>query len=686
MMRYCLMLLAFLLSASVASAQQRDWQYYYGLLVDGMQEDADEEQVEQISEVLSAVASVPLNINAITREELEGLLFLDNNQIEAVLEYVNRYGPMISKAELMMIPYLDDACRGLLSCLTYIGEKPPRERTFLDTLRYEEVRREYKQYYAQQPDKGEITTSLKLPFYSRKGDETAYLGEKYKYWTRVKYKMRNITVGLVASQDAGEPFFANKNKWGYDHYSAFVQVKRWGKVKNMVAGHYRLRTGLGLIINNNLSFGKTLGMASVHSQSTVVRPHSSRYEANYMQGVAATLALSRRLETTLFASHRPVDATLAEDGTIRTIVKTGLHRTESELNRKHNAWQSTAGVNLKYTAEWLNFGVAGVYNRYNIPIKPWKKDSGVSQLYRRFYPEGQDFWNISVDYGYKLGRRFRFEGETATGDCGQIATVNTLTWRVNNKLSLYSIYRYYPMRFYATMGNSFSEGGDNQNEHGLYGGLTWTPSSRFTLTGYVDMAYFKWPKYQATGSSRSFDNYLQAAYLLSPNSSLIARYRFKMREKDAGKAGLLAFKKEHRQRVAFVTDTNNWSFRSQLDMAYCDFTDKSFGFMLGQAVKYSMKPWKIASGISWFYTKDYNSRVYAYEQSTPYSFNFPSYFGKGLRFYCLAEAVVKERLSVIAKLGFTHYFDRDKIGSAYQQINSSSQTDLEMMLRWQVGK
>ncbi len=684
MMRCCLLLLALFLSVSVASAQQKDWQYYYEQLVDGMQEDADEEQAEQIAEVLSAVASVPLNINAITREELEGLLFLNNNQIEAVLEYVGRYGPMMSKAEIMMIPYLDDTCRGLLSCLTYVGKMPPRERTFLDTLRYDESFREYKKYYAQQQEKGEITTSLKVPFYSRKGDETAYFGEKYKHWTRLKYNARNITVGFVASQDAGEPFFANRNKWGYDYYSAFVQVKRWGKVRNLVAGHYRLRTGLGLVLNNNLSFGKTLGMASIRSQSTVLRPHSSRFEANYMQGAAATVALSRRLETTLFASYRPIDATFDEDGMIRTIVKTGYHRTESELNRKHNAWQTTAGANLRYSLERLNFGVTGVYNRYNIPMKPWKIGAGASQLYRRFYPSGRDFWNISVDYGYKLGKRFRLEGETATGDCGQIATVNTLTWRASNRLSLYSIYRYYPIRFYATMGNSFSEGGGNQNEHGLYAGLTWTPSPRFTLTGYADMAYFQWPKYQATGSSSSFDNFLQATYKLSPSSSLTARYRLKMREKDAGKAGLLAFRKEHRQRLAFTTGDSRWSFRSQLDMTYCDFMEKSFGFMLGQTVKYSMKPWKIAAGASWFNTKDYNSRVYVYEQSTPYNFHFPSFFGKGLRLYSVAEAVVKERLSVIAKLGFTHYFDRDKIGSSYQQIDSSSQTDLEIMLRWRM--
>ena len=40
------------------------------------------------------------------------------------------------------------------------------------------------------------------------------------------------------------------------------------------------------------------------------------------------------------------------------------------------------------------------------------------------------------------------------------------------------------------------------------------------------------------------------------------------------------------------------------------------------------------------------------------------------------------KLMFMAKLGTTHYFDRDKIGSSYQQINQNSQTDLEMQLRW----
>ena len=39
-------------------------------------------------------------------------------------------------------------------------------------------------------------------------------------------------------------------------------------------------------------------------------------------------------------------------------------------------------------------------------------------------------------------------------------------------------------------------------------------------------------------------------------------------------------------------------------------------------------------------------------------------------------------LTAMAKVGFTRYFDRDDIGSSLQTIDSPSQTDLDVMLKW----
>ena len=41
-----------------------------------------------------------------------------------------------------------------------------------------------------------------------------------------------------------------------------------------------------------------------------------------------------------------------------------------------------------------------------------------------------------------------------------------------------------------------------------------------------------------------------------------------------------------------------------------------------------------------------------------------------------------KQLTLTAKAGYTHYFDRSTIGSGLQEINSSSMTDLSFQLRW----
>jgi hypothetical protein len=39
-------------------------------------------------------------------------------------------------------------------------------------------------------------------------------------------------------------------------------------------------------------------------------------------------------------------------------------------------------------------------------------------------------------------------------------------------------------------------------------------------------------------------------------------------------------------------------------------------------------------------------------------------------------------LTLTAKLGVTDYFDRSTIGSSYQQIDASAQTDLDIQIMW----
>ena len=84
----------------------------------------------------------------------------------------------------------------------------------------------------------------------------------------------------------------------------------------------------------------------------------------------------------------------------------------------------------------------------------------------------------------------------------------------------------------------------------------------------------------------------------------------------------------------------------------------------------------------YFHTDGYNSRVYLYEQGPLYTYSSLQLYGEGLRYWLMARVSLGRNLTLTAKAGVTDYRDRQTIGSGYQQIDGSSQTDLDLQVRW----
>ena len=126
-----------------------------------------------------------------------------------------------------------------------------------------------------------------------------------------------------------------------------------------------------------------------------------------------------------------------------------------------------------------------------------------------------------------------------------------------------------------------------------------------------------------------------------------------------------------------------WASKTQIDVANSDYKSASFGYMLSEHATFHPLRWIQASAsIGYFHTNDYSSRLYVYERGLLYSFSFPAFYGKGLRYSLFARADFNRHLMLIMKCGSTKYFDRDHISSGLQQINASSMTDLELQIRW----
>lgn len=652
----------FLLCLQSAVAQ-RQWEQYLDMLADV--EDVESAGWESAYETLCELEEHPMDVNTITREDLERLPFLDAMDVENICYYVYKYAPLKSLGELAMIEGMDYAKRQLLTFFLYIGESPePGYPKFQNILKY---------------GRQDLIATAKVPFYKRKGDENGYLGYPYRHNLRYNFHYGDyLKAGIVAAQDAGEPFFANRNKAGYDFYSYYFMMRKLGRIKSLVVGKYRADFGHGLILNNDFMLGKSAAITSFGRNASTFRVHSSTMSSDYLQGVATTISIIKDLDVSAFVSYRSIDATLnEEDGSVATIIDAGYHRTVSEMERKDNTKQFTTGVNLHYFNNGFHAGSSFLYTSLNRDLLPNK-----NTLYRRFYPSGDSFWNVSIDYGY-TGARFSVSGETATGDCGAIATLNMLTWKLNDEFTLMALQRFYGKRYYSLYAQSFSEGGSVQNESGLYAGLSWRPSRKLSVGFYSDLAYFAWPKYQASFASRSWDHQFTINYS-TDMWDVGGRYRLKMRQKDNdSKTGLL-YKKEHRARFYVARHVEHGlHLKTQADVVYCDYMNSSFGWMVLQQGQFEFsKKLKTAMSLGYFRTDDFDSRVYSYERGMLYSFNFPVFYGKGYRITCLVRADFSENLMMQARLATTKYLDRSTIGSGYQLINHSSMTDVDVQLRW----
>lgn len=190
-------------------------------------EDVDDELTEQQYELLQDLFENKIDLNRCTQEDLEQLPFLSAQQIEDLMEYLYKYGPMKSIGELKMVESIDAITRRLL--IQFVEVEQRSEFDFrADSLTKKKVRSlGYQLAHARQT----LIVSGKIPTYYRKGDRTSaakggYLGPRWKHsWRYTMEVGHQLKLALAGSQDAGEPFFRDGNGQGYDYYTGYLLYK-----------------------------------------------------------------------------------------------------------------------------------------------------------------------------------------------------------------------------------------------------------------------------------------------------------------------------------------------------------------------------------------------------------------------------------------------------------------------------
>jgi len=228
-LKFCIILFFALFSFNILAQDFRYSSEIIENIIEQIAENREEEaDFDALADLLQHLSGNPIDLNHTTREELEQLFFLSENQIENLLFYLYRFAPMFSVYELQFVEGFDrKTVENLLPFVTLKQEITQQKYSFPQLLKYGKQQIFSQTRYTLEEKRG----------YDNEGNR--YLGEPFYQSLRYSFQSKNkLFFGVTAEKDEGEPFWTKKHK-GFDFYSAHFQINDVWKFKRIIVGDFR---------------------------------------------------------------------------------------------------------------------------------------------------------------------------------------------------------------------------------------------------------------------------------------------------------------------------------------------------------------------------------------------------------------------------------------------------------------
>jgi hypothetical protein len=297
--------------------------------------------------------------------------------------------------------------------------------------------------------------------------------------------------------------------------------------------------------------------------------------------------------------------------------------------------------------------------------------------------------NGGVDFQVSLRNVFLF-GECARSKNGGMAFLGGIQVNPDPRLIFSVSFREYQRNYQDLLANALGQNSTNSNEEGFLLTFSAAIAPRLGLTGYADLYRFPWLKYRTDGPSQGSEYQLQSDYNAGRSVTMHLRYRIRKKQINVP---------DNMRPVNILEEGTSMTLRYQADWQVTDFLllksrfewlrnrngklDPSHGYLLSQnfSCKLPSKRFTLTFLYALFDTDSYNERIYAYESDVLYGYSVPSYSGKGLRCFLLAEWSPFRRMDFWVRYAQTWYSDRNVIGTGLDLINGNTKSDVEVQLR-----
>ena len=532
---------------------------------------------EDIEEELLSIAENPMDLNEVTGEDLSRLMFLSDEQIDAILMYQYQHG-FREVYELQLIDCLKDyEIRNLLPFVKVDSLEVKGESLEVKgkDLYFREVFRYAKHEMTLRVDARNTEDFVGDPMYGK-------LRYRFNYQNRVQ-------TGVTAMMAVGDGRLAMGERWDYGGY---IQLKDIGPMRTIVAGNYQASFGYGLVVGSPFKRGKIAYIQSTATTDEGLKKFSSVGDSyNYFHGVGAT-ARVKWADLSAFYSLR---------------------------KGKEDAWNHVVGVNA--TARWkkLKVGVTG--------IEEFKGD--------RLKVKGNGAMGANVRYNWG---KVDVWGEVAASHTEQWGWGTIMGVRVNpiSDLNLLAIYRYYSPEYENIYANALSSKTRIYDEHGGYLGVEYNRLRNWQLSIFGDV----WKE--------GYETMAQADFLSQKDYKMHMRLRAKSKnEIDTYSA-----------RWNGVWSLGEWKLKTQVDANMVYAKEKwSYGFSVFQDVEYRFVkvPIVLQFRAQAFDAREWNNRVYMYENDVLYAYSIPFVYGLGGRFWLNARYKINDRFAVYLRVSETVY-------------------------------
>ncbi len=685
-----LMCICFILIINNLNAQDtsREHQQVIDELIEYIMMNTDEQKdLTILYDEMEYYTRNPLAINQANREELEQIPFLNEFQVQNLLEYRKLYGTIMSIHELRYIHGFDqELVEKITPFITTRDKDESEENLFKKYLKYgthhvilrTERILEQQEGYAQQD-------SVNNPGY------TGYIGKPEKYYTKYRiYYKKNISLGITADKDPGEPFFNRNNQYGYDFYTAHFFYSGKGLVKKIALGDYQVAFGQGLTLCSGFSFNKSPFVLNITKQPRGIQKYTSANENNFMRGIATTLSLGN-FNFSLFYSRKSIDANITVYDSINnspveasSIQTSGLHNTFSLLQDKNALKETISGAHINYFHRFFNIGLSGVHTLFNADINPG------DHIHDKYDFHNSRITNLGFHYKLHLNNDMFLFGETGICNGMNAATVNGMLMKWTPRINISLLYRYYEQDFISLYGKAFAENSCNSNEEGWYAGIEITPFKKWKIRGFADIFSFPWLKYRVNSPSSGVEYFVQANYHPVNEVKMYWRlqYQNKMENTDIENIPIEYIVPVTKSRLRYHISyqiNQKLSLKNRIQFVwYQKETIHETGYLVYQDVQYTFARPSLACifRFGMFDTESYASRIYAYENDVLYAFSVPAYHDQGIRTYLLLKHTFKNDLTLEARYALSYYPNETTIGSGLNKIHENKKSEITLQARY----